>query len=1210
MEYVLPTVWLYGRLATSLRRFLTIAVFVATAGLCARGAEITVGVYPGVGDTSILAALAGAKGIRGQELENYSPDTLSELRVVMIPHGQSVNVRDEVRPWRAMLRRYVELGGAIVLTHNAVGYRGVFAGEELFGEIETAIPPEPGVPGGGGGRKDAWMFRKVADGTHPLAARLPGEIRHAYCDHIAMYPGPLGEVVCIDDDGDATVIAGAFGRGRVVAIGALVGARAKVQKLRHYDEELVAPKGAERALLLEALRWAGSAAHFDGAAMKRALETVADEPQGKPMVVFSSNFNSWRLDRDEWIVPPDPRMEKRDAWHGHGLGEPAGRVGEVFVHDRPLVARQFKTGDVSGRFVLSFDAVKASMFAGALDITLTNPEGWGYGARLVYVAGEDSLKSQMTVRQDSHHHQVVVGSQTSGVFRVEKGAVTMLAESKGAHSRLRMPRPGDGQVTKVPVRFERTSDGWMTLRIGGRVIAAARDTMYGAFTRLSLTLRSPKGRLAVDTLRLTGYYTEVEEKVFAPAPIVLPEPKEMKLSDEKFALVHGAQFVVDDGEKVGTYCLAEFIEDIAGHHGVRLRAVVRGREDRRLPIIDLSELAEAVPQLGAEGYTLQVTARTATVRGTTEKATFYGLCSLYQLVTREDGQAFIRGATIRDWPDLEWRGAIARMMGSTGMRHHVPVLKDQVKMLARLKGNVLITGTKRLPFPSYPQIAGYDNRWTMDEFVELVEYARAHHLDVWPKVHGLSHSGWLYFLAKKEPKFWEWVKEHKVLGAPDAQSYHADAFNPASPEAIDLILKTGDDVIRACGAKTVFIHMDEVLPPISEMVPGRDPAEVLAEYLNKHHGHLAKQGVRMAMYADTLMEYGKYGPSCASSGSPHYKDVTHRALDMIPKDIILLDWNYTDRPGRPSYAHLKSKGFDAVGVPGTCYGPLYASIYHSTTEAKKAGIKGIIEFGWNTAWHLNPQHTTVLPFIYAWTVPTKMEPDWCMQEVWQRLYQGPRPSHLGVIEPIDISKTLNESRTDDAGGDGAGWFDYGRSADMSAVPGGKRTYQHLRFEIADEKITGGKGAVIVATSDSGAKVATEVQGIGIGLKAKSLVFLHIATEGPHSKPIGRYVVHYTDATTADVPIIYGQNIGPWLLEKGHTSGFYGVFYKHGYLSESLLAYTGATRSGERVALQSYEWVNPHPDKTIESLDMIATDPGSRTYARKVRIALLALSAVK
>lgn len=172
-----------------MRWVLRIALATACCMRAAVAADLRAGVYPGLGAAGILEALTAAEGVAARTLEWCSPDALSGVDVVVIPHGRRVSMQDELRPWRAVLRRYVELGGGIVLTHNAVGYRGEYAGRELFPEIETAIPR---VPDDEGGRKDAWTFRKAPDCDHALAARLPDVIRHAYCDHIAMYPGPLG----------------------------------------------------------------------------------------------------------------------------------------------------------------------------------------------------------------------------------------------------------------------------------------------------------------------------------------------------------------------------------------------------------------------------------------------------------------------------------------------------------------------------------------------------------------------------------------------------------------------------------------------------------------------------------------------------------------------------------------------------------------------------------------------------------------------------------------------------------------------------------------------------------------------------------------------------------------------------------------------------------------------------------------------------------
>gem|GEM_PF-6698796 len=1185
------------------------------AGLClgmtaaaVRSADtVRVGVYPGVGDTGIVEALSAAAGVTATIVDSYAPATLSGLDVLVIPHGRDLAVKDSVRPWRRLLRAYVEHGGGLLLTHNAVGYRGLFAEAELFPEIATAIPRGTD---GADGRKDAWTFNSNPASTHALARSLPETIRHGYCDHIAMRPGPLGTAVFLDNDGDATVVAGTFGTGRVVAVGALVGARAKVQQLRHFDEEIAAPEGSERALLVETVRWAASGDGSERGAMRERLDALALQPAGKPLLVFASAFAGWRLDPTEWIVPPDP-AEDQKTWRGHGLGlSEYGTVGEVFLADQSLAARPFRKGEISGAFVLTFDAMKTPMFGGVLEVALTNPEGWGYGVKLVYASESDPVDATVATR--SNNYKCRIGTARNSVFRTEKGTQTVLAAAAGKDARLRMPASGGVEsYSGVPVCLQRTEDGWLTLRIDDQVVAAARDTEYETFTALKLTLTTPNGRLAVDNLRLVGFYTDVEAKTYAPPPVILPQPKELELTDAKLRLDNGAQLVVPDKSRVADYCLREWVADVAARFRVTLSLVERGNEDPGLPVIAVRELAEPDPRLGAEGYVLEVTRAGATVQGATARGTFYGLMSLRQLLAREGGSVFLRGGRVRDWPDLDRRGVQLTLKRNTGMRDHVAVLKDQIRMLARLKGNVLIAGSNRFSFPSCPQVGGYDCVWKLAEFDDVVRFARAHHVDVWPQVPGLSHSGWTVarYVEKQAPEFWDWIREHRILGDPDNQDWHRDAFNPGSPEAVELILKLGDDVIAATDAKTVFIGMDEILPPISEMVPDRDPAVVLAEYINTHHAHLAAKGVRLGMWADHLLEAGKFEASSASSGSAHYKDLTHAALERIPKDIILGDWYYSVKPGRPSYAYLKAKGFDAFGMPGSVYGNLYESVFYSCREARQAGIRGIVSFGWETGLHFNPQTSYVLPMVYSWTVPDNMEPDWSIGEVWQDFYQAPSATEYGTVVPLDMGDACNESRNDELAGDGVGWFDYGRNADLSVLPAGQLAYRKLRFRILDEDGNDHRSVVVAVTPAAGATAPARAAAIPVHGSARALLFLHTADNGPHSRRVGCYAVRYADGTTAEVPIVYGQNIGPWLPEKKHTSGFYGLFYKHGYLSESRVAWSGGTRGGERAVLQAYEWPNPYPDKEIDSVTLVA-DPVRTAAVTRTRIALAALSAVR
>jgi hypothetical protein len=76
--------------------------------------------------------------------------------------------------------------------------------------------------------------------------------------------------------------------------------------------------------------------------------------------------------------------------------------------------------------------------------------------------------------------------------------------------------------------------------------------------------------------------------------------------------------------------------------------------------------------------------------------------------------------------------------------------------------------------------------------------------------------------------------------------------------------------------------------------------------VNRLHRHMVEdKGVEMLMWGDRLLDAGKfsYGTWEAS------KTGSHRAIERIPKDIILCDWHYERRADYPSVRFFQQQGF-------------------------------------------------------------------------------------------------------------------------------------------------------------------------------------------------------------------------------------------------------------------------------------------------------------
>jgi hypothetical protein len=132
------------------------------------------------------------------------------------------------------LRGFVEAGGGLLVTHDAVGMRS-----------HPAIFPDVGK----GLDRPVKETKMIVAAEHPLTAgmKLGDEFDHAYYDHIPLAGGDQGTVIIKNAAGTPVVACAEVGKGRYVACGIALG-------LRPGDAE-VAPTGGELRLLTSAVRW-------------------------------------------------------------------------------------------------------------------------------------------------------------------------------------------------------------------------------------------------------------------------------------------------------------------------------------------------------------------------------------------------------------------------------------------------------------------------------------------------------------------------------------------------------------------------------------------------------------------------------------------------------------------------------------------------------------------------------------------------------------------------------------------------------------------------------------------------------------------------------------------------------------------------------------------------------------------------------------------
>ncbi len=226
------------------------------------GDKIRVGIYSGYGSGAIQAALARQADLEVVALTSLLPEEIAGCHVLIVPQTEQ---SERLIRYAPHIARWVQNGGGALFFHDAVGFRRQMPVFRTIG-IGVANPK---------------LSRVTAAREHPLTAGIkPGEYFQPgfEFDHVVIEPGTAGAAVTVNEEGQAVVVAGRVGRGRVVLNGMMTGAAGAPNDPQGRP---AAPRGAELRLLENAVRWLAGAPNLvtDGGA-EGAVPAATGLPAG------------------------------------------------------------------------------------------------------------------------------------------------------------------------------------------------------------------------------------------------------------------------------------------------------------------------------------------------------------------------------------------------------------------------------------------------------------------------------------------------------------------------------------------------------------------------------------------------------------------------------------------------------------------------------------------------------------------------------------------------------------------------------------------------------------------------------------------------------------------------------------------------------------------------------------------------------------------
>lgn len=193
---------------------------------------------------TIYNTLIRNRGISVEYIDNLRPDTLEKFKALVIP--QVLRWGDgDASLYRASIRKFVSGGGGVYFEHDSNGWK--HPGRSV---IESGVFPEickgilekfPQHPGGD-------LAVTVMESHPALNAAAPGTVLpQMYWDHMVLIPGPEGKVLLNSASGKPVLIAGSFGRGRVLCSGMVT--------LKKNDQEAEIAEGVDKTVLDCGIPW-------------------------------------------------------------------------------------------------------------------------------------------------------------------------------------------------------------------------------------------------------------------------------------------------------------------------------------------------------------------------------------------------------------------------------------------------------------------------------------------------------------------------------------------------------------------------------------------------------------------------------------------------------------------------------------------------------------------------------------------------------------------------------------------------------------------------------------------------------------------------------------------------------------------------------------------------------------------------------------------
>jgi len=322
--------------------------------------------------------------------------------------------------------------------------------------------------------------------------------------------------------------------------------------------------------------------------------------------------------------------------------------------------------------------------------------------------------------------------------------------------------------------------------------------------------------------------------------------------------------------------------------------IIIGKPDN--PIIKRILTAENIEIISDEGYAILIRENYFLITFNSLNGFYYSMDTAEEILKKSHliikGRSVsceVPGVRIVDYPSLNKRMLHITVFDTLD----VDRIKSIIDTAAKYRFNAIIFSINNgIKYDRHPNVSKAD-ALSKDQISQLISYAQRKNIEVIPEVNLLGQQQWL--LSPVYPQLI--LKEGILKHSPNL--FHT--YNPKKEEVYEIVYDILNEVVDVFKPKHFHIGHDETFG--MRVFDEPESYQLFAEHLNRIHAFLSKKGIKTMIWGDMLKKEHNGG-----------KKGIYKAIDLIPKDIIIIDWIYSPKEDYPSIRFFTEKGFQVMGA--------------------------------------------------------------------------------------------------------------------------------------------------------------------------------------------------------------------------------------------------------------------------------------------------------